>query len=390
MHILLLRHYPLSEGPSMRAFAEQIAAGLRNRGHTVQECTAPVRLARLAGRYQPVAKWLGYLDQFVLFPLLLRWRARSLPAGIICVFADQALGPWIPLLKQRPHLVHVHDLLALEAAQHRQPFLQLGWTGRLYQHWIRRGFRQARCFASVSQATRMALVQQLQRRPLLSEVLYNPLQTHFRPLPAGEAAAAVESALPALAGHPFLFHIGRNWYKNRLGLLAIWEQLQGLPEPPHLVLVGSPDREMEQWLQQRPQLLSRLHMVDRASDEFVLALYGQAAALLFPSHAEGFGWPILEALACGCPVITTDRSPMSEVGGDAATYIPPSPTEPQAQEAWARLASQQVLSVLLRSPAEREVVRQRGYAQASHFQLEHWLDQLEDLYQQALALQGQG
>jgi glycosyltransferase involved in cell wall biosynthesis len=118
-----------------------------------------------------------------------------------------------------------------------------------------------------------------------------------------------------------------------------------------------------------------------------VALYNQASALLFPSHAEGFGWPILEALACGCPVITTNRPPMTEVGGQAVTTIPPAPPPPEALDAWAWEAAQQVKLVLTRNPAEQERFRELGFAQARRFQLELWLDQLESYYQQALALQ---
>jgi glycosyltransferase involved in cell wall biosynthesis len=389
VHILLLRHYPLVEGPSMGAFASQIAAGLRARGHTVDVFTAPVRLGRLAHRQRALAKWLGYLDQFILFPPLLCWRARLLPPGSLVVFADQALGPWIALLKCRPHVVHVHDLLALEAALGRQPFHRLGWSGRAYQLWIRRGFRRALCFLSVSQATRDALSRQLKHPSLLNAVVYNPLQSRFRLLPSADAAAAVAQVLPDLGSQRFLFHIGRNWYKNRLGLLVIWEQLRFMGSEHHLVLVGAPDAAMRTWLCGRPQLAASLHVLERASHELVVALYNRASALLFPSHAEGFGWPILEAMACGCPVITTARAPMSEVGGEAATLIPPCPVQPDAQLAWAQAAARCVDAVLQRPSTERQQARDQGLLQASRFDHSHWLDQLEGHYQRALALQAE-
>jgi glycosyltransferase involved in cell wall biosynthesis len=245
-----------------------------------------------------------------------------MPTDSLCVFSDQALGPWIPLFKSRPHIVHCHDLLALEAAMHQQSFHQLGRTGQLFQGWIRHGFRQARCFLSVSQATCAALERQLQRQPLMSAVLYNPLPSHFSPMPQSEVEVAMARDLPALGRQLFLLHIGRAWYKNRLGLLAVWEQLQILQSPVDLVLVGAADPAMREWISQRPELECRIHILDRACDSLLVVLYNQAAALLFPSHAEGFGWPILEALACGCPVVTTDAAPMTEVGGQAASYIP--------------------------------------------------------------------
>jgi glycosyltransferase involved in cell wall biosynthesis len=387
MQILLLRHYSPVEGPSMRTFADQIAAGLRGRGHRVQELTAPVLLGRLLPRSQPGAKWLGYIDQFLIFPPWLWLQARLLPRASLCVLADQALGLWLPWLGGRAHVVHCHDLLALEAAFGQQPFHRLSRSGRCYQRWILQGFQRGRCFLSVSAATQSALERHLPQRPLLSAVLYNPLPPRFAVLPREQALAAVWQAFPQIDQQPFLFHIGSVWYKNRQGVLAIWEQLHLLGLPQHLVLVGPLDAAIQAFLDEHPQLRPWLHRLERASDDLLVALYNRAAALLFPSHGEGFGWPILEALACACPVVTTNRPPMTEVGGLAVTTIPPAPPPPEPLEGWAREAAQLVQRVLSRSAADQEQMRQLGFAQARCFQLEPWLDQLESHYQQALALQ---
>jgi glycosyltransferase involved in cell wall biosynthesis len=387
MRILLLRHYPLVEGPSMRAVADQISSGLRGRGYKVQEFTAPVLLGGLLPRSKVATKWLGYVDQFLIFPPWLWLRAVLLPQGSLCVLVDQALGPWLPFLSRRAHVVHCNDLLALEAALGYQNFYRPSRSGRLYQRWIQKGFRQGMCFLSISAATKVALERHLNHPPLLSAVLHLSLSPRFRVLTAEHAAAVVSQALPRIGSHPFLIHIGRYWYKNRLGVLAIWEQLHLLGIPQHLVLVGSADAAMQNWLESRTHLTPFLHILDGASDELVVALYNRAAALLFPSHAEGFGWPILEALACGCPVITTNKPPMTEVGGEAVTTIPPAPSSRDAWELWAQQAALQVNLVLTRCAPEQERIRELGFAQARLFQFEPWLDQLECYYQQALALQ---
>ena len=371
----------------MRTFAAEIVTGLRQRGHTVEECTAPVFLANLATRNHLISKWFGYCDQFLLFPLLLWWRVSRLPPGSLCVVADQALGPWIPWLVHRPHIVHVHDLLALEAAEHRQPFNRLSWSGRLYQIWIRNGFRNANCFCSVSQATRVALSRNLCHQPLLNVVALNPLTTRFCAFSPSDICPSLDFILPRLGGHPFLFHIGRNWYKNRLGVLEIFKRLQ-VSTPLHLVLVGALDAPMRHWLEQYPTLLTHVHVLDYASDESVFALYSRASALLFPSPAVGFGWPILEALACGCPVITTARAPMSEVGSDFVDYIPPCPIDKNALNQWADRAANLVLAAIQRSSAEKQLIRQQGISWATtYFDRGRWLDELEAHYTLSLALQ---
>jgi glycosyltransferase involved in cell wall biosynthesis len=119
------------------------------------------------------------------------------------------------------------------------------------------------------------------------------------------------------------------------------------------------------------------------SDEQVCAAYSAARLMLFPSLAEGFGWPIAEAMACGCLVLTTGQAPMTEVGGDAAFYIPLKPVcDP---EAWANQAGARVAEILALSPDEVSSQRQKGHNQVAQFDAKQTLDAYERIYQQALA-----
>jgi glycosyltransferase involved in cell wall biosynthesis len=83
---------------------------------------------------------------------------------------------------------------------------------------------------------------------------------------------------------------------------------------------------MKTFVQNRA-LSNRVTEALNISSSELMELYCNASALLFPSLEEGFGWPLLEAQACGCLVVTTGRPPMTEIAGDAAIYIDPS--EPQ-------------------------------------------------------------
>ena len=372
----------------MRSFSNKIVDGLRSRGHNIREITAPVCIGRLINKKSKFAKWFYYIDQFLIFRIQLWWIARNLPPRTLCVFTDQALSPWIPPFINQPHIVHVHDLLSLEAAQGGQPYLRLALSGRFYQRWIRDCFRKAKCFVSVSYATRNALTQQLDRTPLINEVLLNPLSSRFSTCQSNHAGKIYCFCNSCTWINTVFFHIGRNWYKNRLGLLEIWEQAFSVSSPHDLVLVGSLEPPLMRWLDMRPQLKSHLHVLDSPSDELVVSFYKHAALLLYPSHAEGFGWPVLEALACGCPVVTTDLQPMTEVGGDCATYIPPAPLEVSARREWAKSAAMHVATVLVRPDLHKQSSCIQGVSWANSFNEDSWLNQLEVFYSRVLDLQG--
>lgn len=96
-----------------------------------------------------------------------------------------------------------------------------------------------------------------------------------------------------------------------------------MPDAPDLVMVGKSLTAIQcEWIAVNG-LKDRVIPIQGAGNEALRALYSQAALLLFPSLAEGFGWPILEAQACGCTVVTARRAPMPEVGGAAAHYCNP-------------------------------------------------------------------
>jgi hypothetical protein len=192
MKIILFTHYSLFKTASMPRFARMIAAGMRQRGHEVEEWSCPVILGDKVS-HPFFAKWLGYIDQFILFPLFIRRRLKSEPPDTLFVITDQALGPWVPLVADRPHVVHCHDFLAQRSALGEFPENPTGLTGRLYQAYIRRGYRKGRNFISVSKKTQEDLHRFLDKKPTISEVVYNGLNYPFCPLPAREAMARLEA-----------------------------------------------------------------------------------------------------------------------------------------------------------------------------------------------------
>ena len=367
----------------MPRFANYLATGMQARGHQVEQW-APVPLAYNLVDSGPAKKWLGYIDQYIRFPYTVKQRLNRYPSDTLFVLTDQALGPWLPLVAKRPHVVHCHDFLAQHSALGRIQENPTSWTGRLYQDFIRRGYTQGNHFISVSKATRENLHQFLPAPPATSEVVYNGLNSIFTPSSPLEARRIWSQATGLDLASGYLLHIGGNqWYKNRLGCIELynaWRQAEGATLP--LLLVGeAPDESL---VQQRGLSLFKqdIHFLSGFNDEMLRLAYSGATLFLFPSLAEGFGWPIAEAMAAGCPVITTQEAPMTEVGGEAAFYIP----RRIAIEAgaWAAAGARVIQQVVTLEPTQRQAAIAAGIANAKRFDAATALDQIEALYQACL------
>ena len=204
-------------------------------------------------------------------------------------------------------------------------------------------------------------------------------------MPAEEALSRVSAVLarsgnrpPEDRERPFILHVGGNqWYKNREGVLHMYRRLvDRLPAAPDLLMAGKPLTEQQaEWISDRG-LGNRVISCPGIDNESLRALYSRASLLLFPSLAEGFGWPILEAQACGCPVVTAGRAPMSEIGGSAALYCNPRNFVEGAEL---------MASVLSSSVAWRKQTRENGLENAGRFSTTQMIQSYRNLYQQLLA-----
>src|SRR5690606_24716963 len=148
-----------------------------------------------------------------------------------------------------------------------------------------------------------------------------------------------------------------------------------------LLLVGkTPDRRTKDRWMSSPYK-SDVCWAENLPDRLLCDAYAGANVLLFPSLAEGFGWPIAEAMACGCPVITTNAPPMTEVAGNAGFLIPSMPDSSAEVRIWAGEVAQTLNTVLNLEPHVRARVVRTGLANAKRFDTERSLDRIEAFYQ---------
>ena len=127
----------------------------------------------------------------------------------------------------------------------------------------------------------------------------------------------------------FIFSVGSiEPRKNLLGLLQAYNLLdKTLKESYHLVLAGFKGWENKEIMELIELNKSHIHYLGFLSDEDLVKTYNLASLFVFPSFYEGFGLPVLEAMACGTPVVCSDYSSLPEVGGDAVVYCNPKSIE---------------------------------------------------------------
>ncbi len=391
MNLVLLTHPAYLGLVSQAHFAKSLAVGFRARGHSVEVVQPQPRLHRWTAP-RASAKWAGYLDQYLLFPFELRARLREDPADTLYVVCDQALGPWVAQLTRRPHVVHCHDLLALRSALGEVPQNPTSFTGRLYQRYIRRGFRQARHFIAISENSRAELHRVGGVEPITSEVVYNGLNHPYRRRDRDTVQRVLGAAGLTADARGYLLHVGGGqWYKNTAGVIHLYAShairaVRNGKTPQALWMVSPPPGEAVRVAMAELPAQAEVRFFSGLGNQTLEALYSGASALLFPSHAEGFGWPILEALACGCPVITTAEAPMTEVGGEAASYVARLQIHDDVKD-WANAAADVLDEVLRRSPAELEVWRASAQGWTKRFAAEAAIDGYLSIYQRVLALE---
>jgi glycosyltransferase involved in cell wall biosynthesis len=358
--LLLVGNYAPDGQKSMGRYGDLLERELRAGGRLVVQLRPAARFIHFSAGNAVARKWLGYFDKYVVFPLCLRRevaRRRRQGRAVLVHVCDHGNSLYTRWLRPVPHVVTCHDLLAVQCALGEVPGLKPKWTGRRYQAMILEGLRRAQHVVCVSEHTRRELLRLGGSTPTRSTVVPNGLNGDFRPTPR----AALHLCLQRLGvTPPYLLHVGSNsWYKNRRGVLEAYALLVSrLSHLPGLVLAGTPlPPPLETLLRQRG-LAARIRVIVDCRHEELCALYSGAEALLFPSLAEGFGWPIIEAQACGCRVVTGGRPPMTEVGGKAAVYAAP---DDPVQVARA------VETLLAETAREREARVESGLANAARF-----------------------
>lgn len=371
--ILLVGNYRHDNQESMQRFATLMLGALETRGVPVELLYPPPVLGRIRKGANGLGKWLGYLDKFVLFPRMLRRKLAEHEHSqrVVVHICDHSNSPFTRALAGVPHIVTVHDLLAVRSALGEFPQNPTRWTGRVLQSMIRKGLQRCQFAVCVSEATRRDFLRLSGKEEPDTSIVMQALNYPYRRMDTAASTEALcglfdrqGSAVP----EDFFLHIGGNsWYKNRSGVLRAFATIRHADRSPaiSLVMAGTPPTSDLKRLAEELDIATCVHWTGKVSNEELQALYSRAEALVFPSLAEGFGWPPLEAQACGCLVVTSNRTSLPEVAGDGALYMDP---EDPAEGAL-------VLRALLdMTHEEKAQLRTLGYRNVDRFAVDRMVD----------------
>ena len=254
----------------------------------------------------------------------LAWEQTGLPLVAQQVNAQVVHSPHytMPLRAGRPVVVTIHD-----ATFFTQPEVHTAVKGPFFRSAIKTALHRAsRCIVP-SKATRDELVRVLDADSTRLDVAYHGVDRETFHVPSDEEKQRVQARL-GLRGTPYVAFLGMlEPRKNVPGLIRGWiTAVRDRPDPPALVLAGGSgwDDSIDQALGEVPSHLRVLRPgYLRFTD--LRGYLGGAVVVAYPSHGEGFGLPVLEAMACGSPVLTTPRLSLPEVGGDAVAYTEADP-----------------------------------------------------------------
>lgn len=221
----------------------------------------------------------------------------------------------------------VHDLAFHEYGQH---FTYKDWV--LQHVFTAYVARQATRVIAVSKSTANDMTRFYGRKENIDVIHHGLDSDRFRLPISGELESSWEKLKAEMAGlrRPYLLYVGQiQPRKNLERLVGAFERLGSERKELHLVMAGGHgwlQKPIRERIEQSP-LADRILLPGRVPDELLPALYWQAEVFVLPALYEGFGMPILEAMACGCPVVTSNVSSMPEVAGEAAVLVDPKSEE---------------------------------------------------------------
>ena len=352
----------------MRLYAERLGDALLRQGVSVTRLRPPAIVPEAwRTRSTTWAKLDIQFGRFAVYPRLV----RDIHADVIHVI-DHGQAYLLNSLDAKRTVVTCHDVILLALAHGRIGSLPVPPIALQILNLSLELMKRAAAIVADSEQTKRDLVSFIGLPAHRITVIAPGLNQPFSPDP--ERGAAMRRQLD-LGDGPLVLHIGRTFYKNISGVLRVVHGLRAQGIPARFVRTGRPLAGVERALAERLGILDAVVELRGVPDEQLPGLYNAVDLLLFPSLYEGFGWPPLEAMASGTPVVCSRAGSLGEVVGDAALTADPEDT---AALTWHAAA------VLTDEPLRRSLIK-RGLVHAAQFSWSRTATQLMGVYRDVIA-----
>lgn len=297
----------------------------------------------------------------------LRWQQWELPRRVRAAHPDLLHVPGFdaPIWKPCPVILTVHDLIGMIFPANLPPVSRFYWAW-----WLPFTVRFADAIIADSECTRQDIIRRLHISAQRITVIHAGVDPGFRPQPADRIAACREHH--GLTQDIILYLGTLEPRKGIDTLIDAFGRLAG--DFPHQLVIAGQRGWYWEPLVRRAEALDlgdRVRFLDYIPDADRAPLYAAASVFAFPSRYEGFGLPILEAMACGTPVVCSNTSSLPEIAGPAARYVPPDHSAALAE----------AISAVLADPALADDLRERGLRRAGEFTWERAARQTLTVYQ---------
>jgi len=273
-----------------------------------------------------------------------------------------------PLRRGTRSIVTIHDLSFV-----REPDLVMPGMDRHLNKWVLWSVQQASRVIAVSEATRQDLIELYQTPPEKISVLYHGVGPEFKPIRETACLKAVRQKY-GLNDQPFVLSVGT--IQPRKNYQRLIQAFAKVDTKAILVIAGGAGWKNKAIFDEVKTLglQERVRFPGFVAEADLPALYSAATLVIYPSLYEGFGLPVLEAMACGAPVIASNRSSLPEVVGEAGLLIDPYDTDSMAT----------AMGQLLEDGSLRASLAQAGQTRAGQFTWSKTAAELVNLYKKII------
>jgi glycosyltransferase involved in cell wall biosynthesis len=309
------------EQPSMNRYAQELFQALVRtpKGRhdvTLEQPVERRRVSKLLDHPQ-MRRIDSAWSRYVAYPRSLKGRT----ADVFHVL-DHGYSQLIRSLDPDRTVITCHDVIPLLASRGVIPIDVPATVARTFELRMKQ-LAKARVVIAISQATKETLERHTPVPPARIVVVPYGVNATFRRVERARAARRASAGVESTA-NVVLQVATKGRYKNTPVVLKAFAELRGRAADVALVRIGAPFHDDERELAERLGIEASVRYLGAVSDDRTLAeWYSAADVLVFPSLWEGFGWPPLEAMACGTPVVASNVPAVREVVGDAGILVPP-------------------------------------------------------------------